>query len=256
VSDLLARDLAETLDAATWAARVLGHRLDDWQKDVVRGEHARLLLNVTRQGGKSTAAALLALHVALTEPGVLVLLLSPTQRQSGELLHTVAGLHGADESAITADAESALKLELANGSRIISLPGQERTVRGYASVRLLVIDEAARVADALYYSVRPMLAVSGGDLVAMSTPFGKRGWWWQEWTEGADWVRIQVTADRCPRITAEFLARERAAMPEWSYVQEYWCAFSDSADQLFGTEYITAALDPQVLPLFGGAGCS
>lgn len=46
--------------------------------------------------------------------------------------------------------ESALRLELQNGSRIISLPGKEQTVRGFSGVRLLAIDEAARVPDELY----------------------------------------------------------------------------------------------------------
>ena len=67
-------------------------------------------------------------------------------------------------------AESALRLELANGSRVVSLPGDEKNIRGYSGVTLLVIDEAARVADELYYAVRPMLAVSQGRLVALSTP--------------------------------------------------------------------------------------
>jgi hypothetical protein len=50
------------------------------------------------------------------------------------------------------------KLELANGSRILSLPGSERTVRGYAAADLVVIDEATRVDDELISAVRPMLA--------------------------------------------------------------------------------------------------
>ena len=62
-----------------------------------------------------------------------------------------------------------------------SKPGTEGTVRGFSRVALLVIDEAARVSDPLYYAVRPMLAVSGGKLVALSTPFGQKGHFWQEW---------------------------------------------------------------------------
>ena len=76
---------------------------------------------------------------------------------------------------------SAMRAEFANGSRVIALPGKEATVRGYSGVDLLVIDEAARVADELYYSVRPMLTVSGGRLVALTTPWGKRGWFFETW---------------------------------------------------------------------------
>jgi hypothetical protein len=40
-------------------------------------------------------------------------------------------------------AESALRLELVNGIRVVSLPGDEETIRGLSGVALLVIDEAA-----------------------------------------------------------------------------------------------------------------
>ena len=83
-------------------------------------------------------------------------------------------------------AESALRLELANGSRVVSLPGDEGTVRGFSGVSLLVIDEASRVPDDLYRSVRPMLAVSQGRLVCLSTPFGQRGFFYEYWRAGAE----------------------------------------------------------------------
>jgi hypothetical protein len=52
-------------------------------------------------------------------------------------------------------AESVTRLELANGSRIVSLPGTEGTIRGYAAASLIVIDEAARVADELLAQCTP-----------------------------------------------------------------------------------------------------
>src|SRR5208282_1075770 len=100
---------------------------------------------------------------------------------------------------------------LANGSRIVSLPGDEKNIRGFSGVALLVIDEAARVLDSLYCSVRPMLAVSRGRMVALSTPYGKRGWFHDEWHGAGEWQRVRITAPECPRITAEFLAEEKRA---------------------------------------------
>jgi len=99
--------------------------------------------------------------------------------------------------------------------------------------------------------VRPMLAVSGGGLIAMSTPFGKRGWWHREWTEGAGWKRIEVTAEQCPRITPEFLAEERRTLGHWWFVQEYECQFVQTVDQLFGYDDVMAAISPDVQPIFG-----
>jgi len=142
-------------------------------------------------------------------------------------------------------------LDLKNGSRIVSLPGTEQTIRGYSGVSLLILDEASRVPDDLYYSVRPMLAVSGGRLVGLSTPFGKRGWFFDTWTNGADWQRVKVTAHDCPRISPAFLADERAALGDMWYRQEYECEFVETVNQLFAYSVVKAAISKEVSPLFG-----
>jgi hypothetical protein len=242
-----ATELARALDAALWAEAVAGFGLDPWQADVLRTDARGVLMNCSRQTGKSTVAALLALHDALYVPGTLALLLSPSLRQSSELFKKVADFYGALADPVPADAESALRIELANGSRIVSLPGKEATVRGYSGVDLLIVDEAARVVDDLYCAVRPMLAVSGGRLVALSTPFGKRGWWFKEWSEGGDgWKRVKVTAEQCPRISDEFLAEERRALGDWWYRQEYLCEFMDAQASAFTWEMIESTRGEEV----------
>ena len=147
-------------------------------------------------------------------------------------------------------AESALRVEFANGSRIVSLPSGEATVRGFSGVDLLVIDEAARVPDDLYRAVRPMLAVSGGRLIALSTPFGRRGWFHREWIEGQGWQRIKVTAEECPRISSEFLRQERVSLGDWWYRQEYECEFVDTGQSIFSYDLVHQAIDDTVKPLF------
>ena len=145
---------------------------------------------------------------------------------------------------------------LTNKSRILSLPGKEQTIRGFSGADLIVEDEAARVSDELYYSVRPMLAVSGGRLILMSTPFGKRGHFFNEWTDGGStWERIQITAHDCPRISPEFLEEERQALGDWWFRQEYMCEFVETVDQVFSYDLVTAAIDEDIEPLFelGGA---
>ena len=133
--------------------------LDGWQEDLLRSEAPRILLNVSRQAGKSTMSGVLAVHKALTTLGALVLILAPSERQAKETFAKAAALYRHD---IPADSYRKLGMELRNGSRIEALPGMEKTVRGYSGVDLLILDEAARVEDSLYYAVRPMLAVSGG----------------------------------------------------------------------------------------------
>jgi hypothetical protein len=225
---------------------------DSWQTTFLRSAADRVLMLCSRQAGKSQTAAALALCTALRLPGSLTLLLSPTLRQSGELFRDkVMRLYAAAGRPMKAARETALQLDLDNGSRIVSLPGEEGTIRGYSGVALLIIDEASRVPDALYLSVRPMIAVSGGRLVCLSTPFGKRGWFYEEWTGRRPWTRVRITADQCPRISRAFLDEEREALgPRW-FLQEYCCEFTEVIDAVFSNADIEAAVSDEVQPLFG-----
>ncbi len=224
---------------------------DEWQRELLQTDAARMLLLCSRQAGKSTVAAALALRVALLQPRSPVLVLSPTDRQSGELFRKILSGYRALGRPIGATAETLHQLELANGSRILSLPGTEKTVRGFSGVGLLIIDEAARVDDALYRAVRPMLAVSHGRLIALSTPFGKRGWFHDAWHGDEDWKRQRITALQCPRISPAFLAEEQRALGERWYRQEYLCSFEEVIDSVFRDEDIQAAITDEVKPLFG-----
>ena len=118
---------------------------------------------------------------------------------------------------------------------------------------LLIVDEASRVADELYFGVRPMLAVSGGGLIMLTTPYGKRGVFYEEWTGGSGWERYEVPAGECPRISPEFLEEERDALPSWVYRQEYCCEFTETDDQMFTYEMVERAVSDEVKPLFGAA---
>jgi hypothetical protein len=211
-------------------AAACGLMLDDWQHAALVSTLPRALWNCARQSGKSTVAALLALYVALTEPGALILLVAPAERQAAELLRKVQDLYGVLGHLVPAASETVLRLELQGGSRIVALPGREATIRGYSGVRLLIFDEASRVSDALYHACRPMLAVSGGRLLALSTPWGKRGWWHQTWTA------------------------ERATLPDFIFRQEYEGSFEDTEQAVFRYQDIQAAVSADVAPLFGALG--
>jgi hypothetical protein len=222
---------------------------DPWQQTILRSSHSRMMMLCSRQSGKSTVAAALALREALLRPPALVLILSPTLRQSGELFKDkVLPLYSALGRPVPATQESALTMTLANGSRVVSLPGEEQTIRGYSGVRLLIVDEAARVDDSLYFSVRPMLAVSKGTLVLTSTPAGRRGFFFEEWHGEGEWERVRIDATQCPRITADFLAEEERTLGPFWYTQEYMLAFNDAVDSYFRQDDIDAALSTDEQP--------
>jgi hypothetical protein len=242
-------ELRMALDRVEFA-RAAGLDPDPWQEELLRSEAPRQLLNCSRQSGKSTMAAILALHQALYFPGSLVLVLAPALRQSQELFNKAKHFYGQLENPVPSSYETQLTLTLANDSRVISLPGNERNIRGYSGVDLLICDEGARVEDELYLSVRPMLATSGGRLIMMSTPYGKRGIFFEEWTKGAGWERYIVTAEECPRIPAAFLEEERKALGSWWFEQEYHAVFMDTIDAVFREQDIQAAFDNDLEPLF------
>jgi hypothetical protein len=247
----LAEDLKLALDRVSFA-RKAGLEPDPWQRDLLESSSDRILLNCCRQSGKSTMTAVVALHRALYHPGSLILCLAPALRQSQELFGKVQSFYRDLDRPIPAQAERKLSLELENESRIVTLPGTEKTIRGFSGVALLIVDEASRVADELYFAVRPMLAVSGGSLMMLSTPYGKRGVFFEEWSQGEGWERYEVTARECPRISASFLEEEKRALPTRVYRQEYECSFEETEDQVFSFEDVHSALDPGVTPLFGG----
>jgi hypothetical protein len=96
---------------------------DPWQAALLRERPRRALLCCSRQSGKSTITALLALHVASYEPNSLIVLGAPSQRQSAEMLRTIRGLHAKVDSLPELPGDSVLRLEFSNGSRVLALPG-------------------------------------------------------------------------------------------------------------------------------------
>jgi hypothetical protein len=179
-----------------------------------------------------------------------VLVASPSGRQSMEFVKKAEEMVTRLGIQPRGDGSGDISLVLPNGSRIIGLPGVEGTLRGYSAVSLLLIDEAARVADATYLALRPMLAVGRGDLWLMSTPFGKNGFFHEAWEYGGDeWFRMSVPATECPRIEKDFLEGERKAMGTAWFEQEFLCSFVENGTTMFGRDAVEAALDDDVEPL-------
>lgn len=245
----LARDLARALRPAAVMVEA-GFDPDPWQSDLLLSDDPRHLLLCSRQSGKSTTVGSLAVQTALYDPG-LILMFAPAERQSKELFRKAKDIYLALRDVPRVLQESTTSLELANGSRIVALPGVEATVRSFSAPRLVLVDEASRVEDALYHAVSPMLAVSKGRLVALSTPYGRRGWFYEAWEHGGDyWQRTKITAEECPRIEAAWLEGERADIGDWAFRQEYLCEFVDTDEQFFSSALIEAAIDAELQPLW------
>jgi len=226
-----------------------GFTPDPWQHSFLNSHERWNLILCGRQVGKSVAVSILALHTALTRPGSTVILIAPIESQANELLRKVTTAFNVIGRPGGALRDAVTTLELTNRSRVIALPGKERSVHSYTA-DLLIIDEAARVPDEVYYAASPQLSASKGRLVALSTAFSKSGWLFKEWQEGLGYNRLSITARECPRHTPEFLARERRSMgPRW-FDMAYMNTFGDDVAAVFATEDIRAMESSEVTPLF------
>ncbi len=132
--ETMATDLRSALDPVAFAVGRLEFTPDAWQEKVLQSTGQNILLNCSRQAGKSTTTAIIALHEAFYWPDSLVLLVSPSQRQSRELFVKVCGFLRMLEPRPILEEDNRLSFTLSNGSRVVSLPGSAETVRGFSAL--------------------------------------------------------------------------------------------------------------------------
>jgi predicted phage terminase large subunit-like protein len=236
LNDVELQDLYYTYHPSEWAKDniepALNIKLDRWQSSFLDDEAKRQLLLIHRQGGKSTAVAIKAIHRAVFRRNQTVVLISPSQRQSSDLLRTIRRMMSELPGTTALAVDNVLTMELANGSRIVSYPGSSWTIRG-ATANLVIIDEAAGVPDEIFAAVSPMLLTTNGQFVVISTPKNKSGAFYAFY-KSEDWKKYIVRASENERMKlherAEFLATELKTIGSRIYSREYECEFLDDAD--------------------------
>lgn len=240
-------DLLRALVPATWCRDTLGLDPDPWQQKVLESRSRFSILACARQVGKSTIVAVKVIHRAMTRPGSMVLIIAPSLRQSIELMTKVRNLLKFAGAKLVSDNKT--EAELANGSRIVALPGSEDTVRGFSAVDLIVIDEAAFAKDDLYYSVYPMIQISRGSMILLSSAYITNGFYYDIW-HGSDerWERHRITAYECPRYDHAELEYLRESIPAKKFQCEYLAEFVDPEGAAFTAEQIEAMFDNDVVP--------
>jgi hypothetical protein len=256
----LIKDFQLAIDPVAFS-RQIGIMPDNWQSELMRCDALRILLNCSRQSGKSTTAGTLSTHIAIYQDGSQTAILAPGMRQGRELYRKVHWAYVRAGKPIKARVETQFELELANDSRVIVLPGTEATARGLSGIDYLIIEEASRVPDEAYFAVRPMIATRPrAKIIVMSTPFGTRGFYHEEYRRIIDqkmsilfdgktdarWKYFEVPATDCPRISPEFLEEEKLTMGEWWYLQEYENKFLDAVSAAFRSEDIEKIVSREV----------
>lgn len=232
-------------DPVVWARETLGFHPDPRQATILADPAGHLILCCSRQFGKTTLAAIKAAHHALLNPGSTVIVGSPSERQSWRLVRKAAAFLTKAGLTLRPAAPNTYGLLLPNSSAIYALPGRADTTRGFDAVSLLIFEEAAFVPDPFYHMATAFqAAVENPHLWLLSTPGPQSGFFYDEWTDQArPWSRHQVPATECPRITPDFLAKERQRKGEAIYRREYLCDFTPGDLQLFPRDLIESALE-------------
>lgn len=218
-----AREIAYRVDPVSWMREVLGIAPHAWQEAFLRSEQgASIVVLTARQVGKTTAAAVGMAHSAIFMPGSLSVVACPTQTQSAEALRKVREMVLKAGAELTT--ENVFKLELANGSRILALPGTEESIRGHTVDAWIVADEAARLDPAIMAALHPMRTqCPNARFVMLSTAWSRTDPFWSVWaSDDPSWTKIRATVDVAPTLIApDALGRARRQLSEDDFKREY-----------------------------------
>jgi tRNA(Met) C34 N-acetyltransferase TmcA len=236
----LADDLRAACDPAVLFEHAFGFEPLDWQRGYLRETRPTVVLK-GRQVGASLSAAALAIHTTVYLSAVNAIVVSPSLKQSTEI--TVRARAGLRTLGVRLVQDSTSVLRLANGSRILSLPGTARSVRGWTA-KLLILDEAAFITPETFTAAKPLVA-TGGRLVVQSTPADESGdFYGLVSADDPGWAHYTVRSDQVSTIAPAFLEAERRAMSPDAYATEYECQFGKTGSSLFTTEKITSLILP------------
>ena len=215
-------------------------KLDDWQEKLLKTK-GDIVLRSGRQVGKSTIVAIKAAEFAVKNPRKKILIIAATERQSYLLFEkTLQYLVQKYNNWIMKGKFRPTKhiINLKNKSQILSYPTgiAGYGIRGY-TVDLLIADEAAFIPEDVWTAVTPMLATTKGNIILLSTPHGKSGFYYECFNDPR-FTSFHISSEDCPRISKEWLAREKQRMTKVQYAQEYLGEFIDEVTQFFPSDLI------------------
>jgi hypothetical protein len=243
----LLEDLTRAVDPVA-LAEAAGLELDSWQQEVVHSTSDRLAVAACRQSGKSLVGGLMSIATATYQPGSTTLVVSASERQARELHRYALLAYRSLGRPVEAQAESTLRLELENGSRVLVVAAQAATIRGFA-VDLLILDEAGHIPADIFATTWPMVTATRGRIVLMSTPNSRRGVFAEVFLGGdPEWHRILVTADEVPRIDENVVEEYRRRFGSAWVDQEMFCRFLDPVRAVFPTEVVERMIHEEVEP--------
>ena len=209
-----------------------------YQRDWVQNDAALKIWLAARQIGKSFALAFEAAVMALTDK-CNVLLLSASERQSREIMEKVYShlrvLRAMTRDLLKAESETKTEVRLPNGSRIISLPANPDTSRGFSGH--VFLDEFAfhRDSRAIWRALYPTVT-RGYKIRITSTPQGKQNMFYELWAHNERFSKhkTDIYAAAHEGLPVDVVELRAGVGDPDAWEQEYECTFLDEA-----TAYIT-----------------
>lgn len=228
-------------------------RLTEYQKRWVEDQSRFKIALKARQTGFSFAVALEVVLDAVERRTTWVLL-SRGERQSKELMEKVA-MHARAIGVACRELETTfqiddrefkqLEIRFPNGSKVIGLPANPDTARGFSGN--VVLDEFAFHADSrkIWTALYPTIT-RGYKIRVISTPQGKSNKFYALWTDDSGtWSKHQVDIYQAKEqgmdVDIEELRKGVESEDDW--LQEFCCEFLDEADSLLTYELINSCED-------------
>ena len=143
------------------------------------------------------------------------------------------------------EAQSKTEIGFSTKSRIISLPNNPNTARGYPADSCYM-DEAAHFAapgdKEMIDALRPSI-VRGGQLTLFSTPLGRLNEFYKIWEEHSEYSHHQIDWSKCPdpEYRKNVLA-DKEHMDPISFSQEYCTEFVGESTAFFPYKLIMSAV--------------
>ena len=233
-------------DPCVFAQVFLNFEPFKYQDKLLRDPNPRIVACMGRQTGKTTTIALKAIHFAFTHPDSMVLITSPSLRQSMIMFDRILSfLYRSKFLPRSVVRKTRTIIQLSNGSQIVALPCSENLLRGYTA-HLIVMDEAAFMPeDVITQVVFPMLSTTDGSAIFLSTPWGRDHFFYRAFMDPKYSVH-RVKSSECPLIKPEFLEEMRRNMTEQAYRMEYEAEFVEAASCYFPQDLIRSCVDPSL----------
>ncbi|MBS7627069.1 terminase family protein [Candidatus Bathyarchaeota archaeon] len=243
-------------DPMEFAVKILKFNPAPYQAKILTDNSRRIAVRICRQGGKTTVIAARAIWFAAINPKTTTIIIAPSQRQSINMMDVIHSfIYTMDEDVRRSILSKALRTTVyfRNGSRIIALPNNPRTVRGYTAHQAIV-DEANFIKDdelLIDSTLRPQLGTTDGPIILCSTPWSMNSVFYRAFNPNSGYSRHIVTwrdavqagilkesfmTDLIDEVNAGLYDRNR-------FMREYEVEFVEETNNYFQSALITRCQD-------------